>query len=243
MKSSIYFFFLVSLLIAATSCKDNYRWIKGEGPNVVNTRMPGSFTGINVSISADVEVYKDSVFRVELHGQQNILNVIETHTSGSVLYIGLTDYTSIRKHNPITIKVFMPEVKSMDISGSGSISCSDDFICYNLSTNVSGSGSISFRGEISNAFTAFISGSGSITNYSNSACNTAKYTISGSGNIHSEWLRADDVDARISGSGDMRIHAVKTLVVHISGSGNIYYRGNTFLDLHISVSGKLRTLQ
>ena len=50
-------------------------------------------------------------------------------------------------------------------------------------------------------------------------------TISGSGSLRAEELISDEADVRISGSGNIRLHAEKTLNVHISGSGDVRSRG------------------
>jgi hypothetical protein len=233
---------LLAIVVSAVSCRKDH-WIKGEGSNVTNTRLVSGFTGVSLSIAANVEVIRDSVFRIELHGQQNILNVITTSVSGNTLDIDLKRHTSIRKHNPITVRVYMPYLNTLDISGSGDINCNSQFACENLNINISGSGDISFQGQINNSVSANVSGSGGININSSSSCVNAKYTISGSGNINTEWLKADYVDARISGSGDQRIHAVKQLNAEISGSGDIAYRGTPAISVHISGSGKLRQIQ
>lgn len=239
----MYYSLLMLLLSSSAACRDEQRWIKGEGNNVSNTRMPEPFTGISLSMDADVEVYRDSVFRIELTGQQNILNVLETKVSGSTLSISYSWRTTVRRHNPVTIRIYMPVVSNIDISGSGSIACRDGFDVETLHTNVSGSGNITYDGAVRNSFHANVSGSGSITNNGNNACRSASFTISGSGNIYAEWLRAEDADAHVSGSGDQRIHATRSLDAHISGSGDILYRGRPAVNSHISGSGKVIAIQ
>lgn len=238
MKHHLFVIIAISTIALLSACGDDNYFIKGTGSNVENTRQPGAHSGISLNISADVEVYHDSAFKIVLIGQQNILNVIETRVSGDDLIIGLQRGTSIRKHNPITIKVYMPSIKKVNISGSGNVSYIDDFNSNDLNTVVSGSGNITCRGTVNNRFTANISGSGNIRHTGNGTCNSADYTISGSGNIYAEWLKVNDVNARISGSGDMWIDAERLLDVTISGSGNVHYRGRPGISLHISGSGK-----
>jgi hypothetical protein len=234
--------FLASTFLL-TSCDDDNFLIKGQGSNVNNVRQPGSFNGISLCISATVEIHRDSIFRVELNGQQNILNVIETRVSGNRLNISLERGASIRKHNPITIKVYMPYLDYVDVSGSGDVICVDDFTSSDIQTNVSGSGNITLRGVVSNSFKATISGSGNIRHTGTGVCKRADYTVSGSGNIYTEWLKADDVDARISGSGDVWLYAEKTLNASISGSGSIMYHGTPAMTVNISGSGKVVKIQ
>jgi hypothetical protein len=233
---------LFSTIFLLSACDDDRFLIKGSGNNVENTRQPGSFKGISLCISANVEVYKDSVFRVVLTGQQNILNVIETRVSGEELNISLERGTSIRKHNPITIKVYMPDITKVNISGSGDVKYIDDFDVKDLTTIVSGSGNITCRGSVSNRITANVSGSGSIRHSGTGTCSSADYTISGSGNIYAEWLKVDNVTAKVSGSGDMWIDAERQLDATISGSGSIHYRGTPNKNISISGSGKVEAL-
>lgn len=237
---SVLIFF--STLFLLSSCDDDRFLIKGSGSNVENSRKPGSFKGISLCISATVEVYRDSSFRVELVGQQNILNVIETRVSGEELTISLERGTSIRKHNPITIRIYMPEINKVNVSGSGDLKFIDDFDSKDLNTIVSGSGSITCRGTVTNRYNANISGSGNIRHTGTGVCSSADYTISGSGNIYAEWLKVDNVNAKISGSGDMWIDAERQLDASISGSGSIHYRGTPNKNISISGSGKVEAL-
>lgn len=244
MKSSIiYYSILLLIIISATSCRKERGIIKGEGSNVTNSRSLSSFRGVSLEFDASVEIYYDSVYRVELVGQQNILNVIRTEVRGSNLEIKLNNFTTIRKHNPITIRVYTPKIENLEVNGSGNISCIGSFDADQLSTYVNGSGNLNFKGVIRNSFTASVNGSGNISYNGNGTCNQAKYTISGSGDINAEWLKADNVESRVSGSGDQRIYAVKNLNVDISGSGDVYYRGNPAVTVNISGSGRLISIQ
>jgi hypothetical protein len=238
-----YFSILFIIILSAVSCSKDRHWIKGDGDNVTNTRTSSSFTGIILSISADVELYEDSIFRIELNGQQNILDVIETKVKGNNLCIGIERFTTIRKHNPILIRIYLPKIENIDVSGSGNVKCKSFFQNSIMNCNVSGSGSIDLSGAFTESFTANISGSGDINMGSTGNCKTGKYTISGSGSINADWFKVDNLESSISGSGDQRVYAVKTLDAKISGSGMVYYRGNPVINSNISGSGKIKSLQ
>jgi hypothetical protein len=243
MKHNIIIITLSTLFILlASSCGKNSHWIKGDGPSVTNERSVSVFNGLSLSMSADVEVFYDSIYRIELNGQQNILNVIETYSSGNTLQIKLKRHYQIRKHNPIRIRVYTPKMESVNLSGSGNVSFINSFNNSNFNANISGSGSIYYKGRISNFVNANISGSGGIDINSSSQCNTANYTISGSGNLNAEWLKVESVDAKISGSGNQKIYAVNSLHAKISGSGDIRYHGSPSLNSNISGSGRIIAL-
>ena len=236
-------FSLVTLVITimGASCRRDRFWVRGEGPSVTNTRTVSSFNGVTLSMDANVEIFYDSVCRLEITGQQNILNLITTDVVNGVLEVDLKRHTTLGKHETVTVKLHLPSLSSIAISGSGNIT-SSGVNCESFNARISGSGDINFNGNIANSIDAHISGSGNMNLNSSSTCLNAKYSISGSGNIDAEWLKADYVEAKISGSGDQKIYAEKQLEVSISGSGDIAYRGNASVSASISGSGKLKHL-
>lgn len=244
MKQVIFYFSILFIIIlSAVSCSKDRHWIKGDGNDVTNIRNSQSFNQLSISISADVELIKDSVFRIELSGQQNVLDVIETNVRGNKLCIGLDNLTVLRKHNPIQIRVYAPNIEAIDLNGSSDVHCASNFSSSNMDIRVSGSGNVFFKGNVSESMNANISGSGGINLEGSGSCKSGKYTISGSGDIQAEWLKVDNLSCDISGSGSQHVYAVKTLNVTISGSGKVYYRGNPSINSNISGSGKIQSLQ
>jgi hypothetical protein len=231
-------------ILIFSSCKNEKFFIKGEGDSVNNTRSMTECNAVSLSISATVQVIKDSVNYIELHGQQNILNVIETNVSGNELKIGLKRGTSIRKHNPISINVHCKDMRSVNVSGSGDVNIQSNFEIDYMNAVLSGSGSIVLDSKINKKLSANISGSGNIR-YSGpeTECLESEYNISGSGNIDAEWLKTYNVMAKISGSGNITVYAKSYLNANISGSGNVRYRGNPEIYKNISGSGKVIFIQ
>lgn len=240
--SSIIIASIMSIVFLMSSCRDDRHWIKGEGPNVTNTRRVSNFNGISLSFSADVQVVKDSTFTIELRGQQNVLDVIETRVKGSTLEIYVDYHYHIRKNNPVTIVVHMPDLSRADVNGSGKIECLDPFYPDNMSANVNGSGEIRLAGNVESNFTANVNGSGSIYHNGSGVCSRADFSISGSGYIQAESLKTEQVYSSISGSGTQIVYALDRLDVHISGSGDVYYRGTPTIIKNISGSGKVISL-
>lgn len=234
---------MITLVIAVlgVSCRRERFFVRGDGPSVTNTRTVSSFKGVSLSLDADVEIAYDSVCRLEITGQQNILNLITTDVVSGVLEVDLKRHTTLGRHDQVTVKLFMPSLNSIEISGSGNVR-SNGVDCESVNARISGSGDINFNGSIANSLDAHISGSGSMNFNSNNTCLNAKYNVSGSGDINAEWLKADYVEARISGSGNLKIYAEKQLDVKISGSGDVSYRGNAAVSASISGSGKLKRL-
>lgn len=235
MKKIINLLFVIALLVTISSCKK----VIGEGPVVTEDRAVNPFYAVKSSISADVHFTQSAVRGVKVSAQRNILNVLETYTSGNELIIQYRNNTSVRSRERIQIEVSSPEIHGLTISGSGNISASDTIESSDLSLTISGSGNIRLDDVITNSLKAKISGSGGIL-ISGGKINKESLTISGSGSINTENAPAVDVTTNTSGSGEMRVHAVDKLNVKISGSGSVYYKGNPETDVRISGSGRVR---
>jgi len=218
-----------------TSCKK----VKGKGDVVTETRNITGFTGIGLAVESQLRFIPDTIFRVELTAQENVLNVVETFVEGGVLVIKLEHNTVLGKHEEIQVLVHAPGINLLDISGSGNITQTGNWISPSIRTSISGSGNLVLGYLEAEEFSIYISGSGSVSAAGGSA-GTGTLNISGSGGIDVLGVTADTVYANISGSGSMQLTAGKLLDATISGSGNILYDGNPVVTTHISGSGTVR---
>ncbi|MNJ84786.1 hypothetical protein D3C87_22460 [compost metagenome] len=225
------------LAVSFTSCKKHlFNSIKGKGGTVTETRDLSGFNKISLSIDADVNYVQDSVYFVEISAQQNVIDVITTDINGGELEIEFSKW--VRKHSNITIVIHSPDLRAIDLSGSGNVESSSDILTTDLELNVSGSGNIVLASVHSDELEAKISGSGNIS-VSGGEVTNQKATISGSGSVEMENLKANNSDAKISGSGSISVWAVDQLKATISGSGDIRYKGNPIVNTNISGSGSV----
>jgi hypothetical protein len=237
MKKLVLSFFLISLILLFSSCKK----INGKGDVVTETRDASGFRGISLAIDGDVHFTPDSVYHLEISGQQNILDVIETNVDGGTLTIKVRDNNTLGSHDPIVVTVSAPSVSTLTISGSGAMYVEAPWIGSSFTLNISGSGNL-HAGEIDvNSLRANISGSGSISANTGTII-TETLVISGSGSIEFAGVMSNDTYATISGSGNITAWVVNYLEATISGSGNIYYKGSPTIKTHISGSGKIEQI-
>lgn len=227
----------IGIAASFTSCKKNlFNSIKGKGATVTEIRDLTGFNKISLSIDGNVNYLQDSVYFVEISAQQNVLDVITTEISGGELKIGANRW--IRKHNGIKIIIHSPDLRAMDLSGSGNMESSSDILTPDLELNVSGSGNITLASVHTDQLEATISGSGNIQVSAGMTTNQ-KAKISGSGNIEMDGLTANESDAKISGSGSVSVWSVNHLKATISGSGDVKYKGNPIVNTNISGSGSV----
>ena len=225
---------IVTISLFAFSC----RKLTGEGPVVSETRAVTNFSGIDQRVGASVYYSQAPDHKVQVSGQRNILDNLETYVSNNKLVIKFRDGLQVRSHEGIRVEVSAPQVTSLRLSGSGNFMSVVLLTPASLEVTISGSGDMSIA-ELTTAYLeATISGSGNIT-VAKGAAAEEKLKISGSGNLNLEQVHAASVTANTSGSGTTKVTATQSLNVTISGSGNVYYKGLPQVNASISGSGKV----
>lgn len=228
---------ILVLAVSVTSCKKHlFNSVKGKGETVTETRNLSGFDKISLSINGDVIYVQDSVYFVEISAQQNILNVITTEISDGELEIDSNKW--IRKHTGIKIIIHSPDLREIDLDGSGNFESKGMLTTSNLELEVSGSGNIALAGVHAANLDAAISGSGNIY-ISDGVVTTQEAEVSGSGSIEMIGLTTNSSKAEISGSGSISAWVLDQLNATISGSGNITYKGNPTVNTTISGSGSV----
>ncbi|WP_439883399.1 head GIN domain-containing protein [Pontibacter sp. MBLB2868] len=226
------------LLLLLTSilgaCDDSGICLKGEGDVESRTLRVPEFEGVKVKGDTHVYIERGPKQHIEVKGQANILNELETNVSGGVWEIGFD--RCLRNHETVEVYITVPQLTSAEVNGSGYISLEDKFRARDFTVGVSGSGDI--KGKIeADKLESRISGSGTIELSGNAEEQTID--ISGSGNHHAFDFKTNTTKVAVSGSGRAQVRASDELTVNISGSGRVFYKGNPETDVSVSGSGKL----
>ncbi|MCX6182982.1 MAG: DUF2807 domain-containing protein [Bacteroidetes bacterium] len=226
-----------SALIFFQSCSPDGAWaIKGEGAQITETKDLSNFDAIELEIDADVIYVQDSVYKVEIKAQQNILAIMEVEVEGNELQLDFR--RNVWKHDGIEIIVHSPHLKAMTINGSGNVNVTDTIEETSLELLITGSGNIKIAALSLQSLDAKITGSGNVT-VDGGVCSSEYLTVTGSGNMDMVMLSAQSADVKITGSGEVSVAASNVLKVDVSGSGNVKYKGNPSISKDISGSGDL----
>lgn len=238
MKKQPHLFKLLSvaavLVFLLPSCLDRLG-IRGEGAAVTQQRTPGTFNAVALNIDADVVLHTDSVYRIEVTGQQNILDVLKTNVNGNELVIDFTD--CVMEYSALTIHIYAPVYVQVSICGSGDIRNTGSLSTGNLKLKISGSGNLNLGGLQCTSVESDISGSGNVL--LSGTAQTINHESSGSGSFKAYGLACNAANISISGSGDAEVNVSQNLTVDISGSGDVYYRGTPALNVSVSGSGRV----
>ncbi len=223
-------------------------------------RNVDTFTKINFGFPGKLYLRQGSPQKVELEGDQEVLNEVETKVDNGRLRIGKEgkwfDWNFGNKK--ITVYITVPDIEGVSVSGSGDVIGETTIRTNDIDLNVSGSGSLSLNVEARGDVEADVSGSGDMelkghfagfeSDISGSGKlilaatidNTADFGISGSGKIEASG-KASLVKANISGSGKVLAADLTTnrCDVRISGSGDVEINVTDELDANISGSGSV----
>jgi len=232
---------VVALLILGIVCSltiTSCQKILNIGPVVTEERNVTGFTDIDSKGSFNVFVTQGSAYKVTLEGGQNILNVIETTVKDKELIIKVKNGRVISNNAEITVYITMPEIRSLEVSGSGDIDVQHDLITSDINLKVSGSGSIHVPYMEADELEAKISGSGRI-DIDGGTVYREQLNIKGSGDMDMFDLVATKSKIQVSGSGSVYVHVTDQLEVEISGSGDVHYKGDPTVETSISGSGRL----
>jgi hypothetical protein len=226
---------LVILLFVqfSTSCN---RCKKGSGDIASIERGVPQFYGVELNGSFDVHIKKDTVQKIVITADDNILPIIETEVEHGILEIEIDDDECLRKSNKIDVYISMPTLRKVRLNGSGKVTGDGQFTGDELDVSINGSGNISLNFNGAN-LRSKIDGSGNIT--LSGTANNSSHEINGSGRINAKNTESEKVNTKINGSGNISVSAAQTLKVNISGSGSVGYSGNPVTDVSISGSGKV----
>ncbi len=211
----------VLLIIFFNSC-EKYNCIEGNYIYASEERPAGNFSGVELDGSFDVYVSYDTVTRVIVEGDENLLRYISTSVKGNVLKVSNTSRRCLDSGNEIIITVYTPLLRYISLDGSGYIS-TGYFSTSIMEINIDGSGSI-YADVDCNELHAAIDGSGEVRLVGYGI--DSYFRIDGSGRIRAFDFETEVCYIDIDGSGDAYVFVWDLLDVNINGSGIVYYKGN-----------------
>jgi len=226
-------FMLLTLLLAVFSgCSQ----INGTGPVVSETRDLNGFNTVVSNLPTSVYITEGKDYEVNLEGQQNILDLVETKLEDNRLTLKIKNDNSISGGIHLIIRIKSPNIQGIINHGSGSIGILNHFRSSKLSVKNSGSGDIEMEGFWTKQLSVSLTGSGSITIH-DGATEKASVMLTGSGYLMAPNLSSRNMALQLTGSGNATTGICDTLNARIAGSGNITYRGQPQLTKHLTGSG------
>jgi hypothetical protein len=191
-------------LIFSTNCRigrfSDLSGIQGSGTAKSEARAVSGFTKVDAGGAVNIEIVAQKNFSVAVEADDNLLANIKTEVSGDTLKIYSED--TISPKTPINVKISMPAIEGLDLSGASSGSVSS-VKADALELKASGASKIRIDGA-SRKLTA---------------------NASGASTIDGESLQTQDADVEASGASRATVAATGELNVEASGASKITYVG------------------
>lgn len=248
-------YFIIAICLIAISCSKSERKITGNG-EIINKQFSfEDFSQVETNGQFNVSFVQDSLWKVKIEAESNILPLINIFKTGNKLIIEQENDYSFELNHPIEIQIHHSGITKVDFSGDGALNFGQ--INTNTFTNTI-SGLCNAIGFIKSEEVDFIlSGSGiidvSVDSYDLEASLSGTgdlkfagkshkgiFTIAGTGNIIANNLLLDYAWCNISGNGNATLNVSKELNANITGFGDITYKGDAVVkDKSITGTGSV----
>jgi hypothetical protein len=226
---------LTCFLMLLSAC--GKKTIGGNGKVVSQQRNLTGFKAISIKGAYDVYLKKGNTESVTIEADSNLLSIIKTDLSDSLLDI--YNLKTIIRSKELRLIITCPNLTSIDFSGATELSCDSGLVFKDLSINISGAGRIDMNLKLDN-LTAIVSG-GADLNFIGKA-NSLDVSITGAGNLDARGFETQKCKIDISGFGRAKVNVLQKLDVNISGAGKVDYYGNPVVQQSVTGAGKIHKI-
>lgn len=221
-------FCAIALLLLSSCKKDNaLDFFKRTGPDITETRSPGSFKRIETYDKVYVTIVQGPEFKVEVTAGKNLVKNIYTTIKDDVLRIGnKNEFNFMRSYKrKINVKVTVPRIEHVTNAGVADIVFDENYAQDTLTARMENSGDIHINGVFNQVRTSS-HGNGDL--YISGKSNSFYVYTNGTNFIHAEELLVSDyifIETLSIGYCYINCSQLNEFEYCIWRSGNIYYSG------------------
>lgn len=206
---------VLALLVIATGCHHGrISEVSGSGNRIVQKRDVSSFTSISTEGAFMIEVTCQKEPSLEVEGDDNVLALVKTEVSGNVLHLTNTKSYSVKE--PIKIRLSVPNLDGLSVSGAGKI-------------DIKGMDNESFEIDATGAPEILVSGNTKVINIDSS----------GAAQIDTHNLRASRAVVDSKGAGKIDLDVSDQLDVTVSGPASVFYKGDPVVKKTVNGPGRV----
>lgn len=214
--------------------------VTGSGNLKKQTRTPGAFQGVALSLNAQVQVRLGASESVTIEADDNVLALVDSVVENGTLKIRPVR-RGLNLHNAtIRVTVQARRIDRLSVGGSGTIEA-HALKAPALNVEIGGSGSVRLHQPDTEALDVSVGGSGNLEATGGSA-RRVNIGIGGSGDVRLDRTRAVTANVNLAGSGNVLLDVREVLKVTIAGSGDVEYYGDPQVSRTVAGSGEVRRL-
>jgi len=210
---------IVLIAFAGLGCHGRMAGVRGSGKRVVQKRDIQPFTSISSEGAYNINVVCQKGPSLEIEGDDNILPLITTEVSNSVLHLkSMQNYSS---SEPIEVRISLTSLEALSVSGAGNVEVAglkgEKFVI-----DANGAPQIKVSGT-SKEVHINANGAGKIDTHS---LHASKGTVESKGVSHVDVDVADQLDITISGPSTVTYEGDPTINKTIHGPGKVQKRAS-----------------
>jgi hypothetical protein len=240
MKKFVLYLMVVACIIMPACTPTPQNTVIGSGIIATETRQPGSFHGINLSIPGEMQVQLGEKESITIEAEDNILPLIQTIVSGGILRVDTPSGQNIQPTKPIKYLVTVINVDQLTTESLGSIT-TPALVSDTFTATINSTGFIDVAGLQAKSLDVKIESTGNI-NIGPGEIDKQTIVISSTGNFAAPDLKSNSAKVTIDSSGDVLIWVTDILNATINSSGSIKYYGNPKVTSEKNSSGTLVSL-
>jgi hypothetical protein len=190
--------------------------VKGSGTMASEERSVRSFHGVELAGIGTVVIKQGEENSVRVEADDNVIGEVSTDVEHGVLNIGM----KIDRHHDLTVKVYVTtrDLDLVRLSGAGEIESAEDLKLEDLKCSLTGAGSISLKGSCRN-LEVNVTGVGSVSN-GGLVSETCRASVTGVGSAEVNVTR--ELDASVSGVGKISYEGnPRDVKKSVSGLGSV----------------------
>jgi hypothetical protein len=198
MKKTVFVIVILFIALAAGCSIENIGGTKGSGNVKTESRNASGFKEIKAENAVELEITVQKDFSLTVEADDNLLDQVKSEVSGDILKISTKD--RINSKNKIKIKISLPELTDLEISGASTANVSG-VKTDSLELNASGASRIKIDGEVK----------------------SVDAEASGASGIDAENLRTENAKANASGASHVTVSPTGELDAEASGASSVTY--------------------
>lgn len=243
---------IIGMITSLAACNEIHRIV---GSNNIETRDFDytDFNSVEISHAFTVEIVKSDTYQVQVTLNDNLFDYLDISRSGNTLIIKMNSLSSFI-HTTQRVKISMPDLENLDISGASQGTVTGFDAAAALSLEVSGASRLDISGLKTLGSTDIeVSGASRLTgslvttggNFRISGASTLELTgsstgvkleVSGASRANLPHFPIVDASATGTGASNATIDVSGSLDIELSGASRLTYSGNPNLGT-VDVSG------
>ena len=227
---------LACIVLLISSCAVGSRQV------VTSTRDVRDFDRVAFEGLGELTITQGDRESLTIEAESNVMSRITTELRSSTLYISWRSGPfgiSIVPTKPIRYDLTMRDIRSLDLTGLGSV-YAGEIETDQLDISMSGGGRIVIRSLDADQLKLALTGVGGVE--LSGQVSRQSILVSGGGEYDASHLESDLAAVRLTGLGKAAVWATESLDIELTGAGAVEYYGDPRVAQNVTGLGRVRRL-